>query len=172
LEQVLGQLRYQPRPLEIPAGMRVGRRKFFYPAFAVAAAIVMLVLGAGLWLRMRNTQRSNSLEAGKKPSVILPAASPKENSGSEIARDNPSEVKPKNEPKRRNQFVAVARRVRVRTIPVSQPDLTADEIAQGEATKQQLMLALRLTSAKLVLAQRRTQGTYPPNQIRNQHRVG
>lgn len=40
------------------------------------------------------------------------------------------------------------------------------------AAKEQLMLALRLTSEKLKSAQRRSQGGASPNQIKNQHKVG
>jgi hypothetical protein len=39
-------------------------------------------------------------------------------------------------------------------------------------TKEKLMQALRLASAKLNLAQRKTQGIPSPANIRNQHKVG
>ena len=170
LERELGQFRYQPRPLEIPAGMKFGRRKFFYPALAVAAAILMLVLGAGLWLRVRNAQPANTIQAGKKPLIVLPATNPKEDPTNAVAVATPEKVKPA-EQERSNQFVAGVRG-NPRSLRVHQPELTAAEIAQGQAAKQQLMLALRLTSAKLAMAQKRTQGGYPSNLIRNQHRVG
>jgi hypothetical protein len=34
------------------------------------------------------------------------------------------------------------------------------------------LLALRVASSKLSLAQKKAQGTYPANLIRNQHKVG
>jgi len=38
--------------------------------------------------------------------------------------------------------------------------------------KEQVMLALRLTTEKLSLVHKKTQNTNPANQIKNQHRVG
>ncbi|HET8781463.1 MAG TPA: hypothetical protein VFM63_03520 [Pyrinomonadaceae bacterium] len=49
--------------------------------------------------------------------------------------------------------------------------LTTQEHEEAVAAKEQVMLALRLASEKLKLAQRRTQGA-SPNQIKNQHKVG
>ena len=46
--------------------------------------------------------------------------------------------------------------------------LTPEEIAE----KEQVLIALRLVSAKLNLAQRRTQGGPALNIIRNQHKIG
>jgi len=54
LEELLGTLRYQPRPLEIPATINTGRRRTFIP-LAIAAAIALLVIGAGLWIRFANS---------------------------------------------------------------------------------------------------------------------
>lgn len=50
LEELLGQLRHQPRPLELPAEpvARAPRRSFFRPAWAAAAALLLMFL-AGLW---------------------------------------------------------------------------------------------------------------------------
>jgi hypothetical protein len=50
-------------------------------------------------------------------------------------------------------------------------NMTAVERQQALEAKDQLMIALRLTSEKLNLAHRKTQGA-SPNQIRNQHKVG
>jgi hypothetical protein len=49
--------------------------------------------------------------------------------------------------------------------------MTASERQQALEAKEQLMIALRLTSEKLNLAHRKAQGS-SPNQIRNQHKVG
>jgi hypothetical protein len=51
---------------------------------------------------------------------------------------------------------------------VREPQLTPQELAE----KEQLLVALRLVSAKLNVAQRRTQGTPQLNPIRNQHKIG
>src|SRR5439155_26582112 len=50
LENLLGTLRYQPQPLEIPAGFQVARRRTFFPALAIAAVIALVAAGLGLWL--------------------------------------------------------------------------------------------------------------------------
>jgi hypothetical protein len=57
--------------------------------------------------------------------------------------------------------------------PVIRKRTRKKSINQREAVeaKEQLMLALRVASEKLKLAQRRTQGP-PPNQIKNQHKIG
>jgi hypothetical protein len=48
------------------------------------------------------------------------------------------------------------------------PSLTEEELAQ----KEQVLIALRLVSAKLNLAQRKAQGLPQVNAIRNQHKIG
>jgi hypothetical protein len=54
--------------------------------------------------------------------------------------------------------------------------LTAEQLEEVVAAKEQVMLALRLASAKLNFAQRKTQGSpqgLPTHgTIRNQHKVG
>ena len=51
---------------------------------------------------------------------------------------------------------------------IRQPELTAEELAE----KEQVLVALRLVSYKLNLAQRKTQGLPQLNTIRNQHKIG
>jgi hypothetical protein len=58
----------------------------------------------------------------------------------------------------------------VATQAASQP--TANEVSEALAAKQQLMLALRVASAKLTVAQKRTLGANTANQIQNQHKIG
>lgn len=61
LEEVLGRLRYQPKPLEIPAGVGPDRRRFsftgagssFGPRLAIAATVAAIVLGLGLWVGLQ-----------------------------------------------------------------------------------------------------------------------
>ncbi len=48
------------------------------------------------------------------------------------------------------------------------PELTPAELAE----KEQVLVALRLVSAKLNVAQRKAQGLPAPNSIRNQHKIG
>jgi len=49
LEEILGTLRYQPQPLRIPADIQIGRRRVFFPALAIAAAIALFAVLLSLW---------------------------------------------------------------------------------------------------------------------------
>ncbi|HMJ24732.1 MAG TPA: hypothetical protein VK475_02855, partial [Pyrinomonadaceae bacterium] len=60
------------------------------------------------------------------------------------------------------------RQIHISQIETRQPKLTAEELAE----KEQVLVALRLVSFKLNLAQRKTQGAPQLNPIRNQHRIG
>jgi hypothetical protein len=51
LEEILAPLRYQPKPLEIPAV----RRRNYLP-LAIAATILIALLVGGVWLRLRTEQ--------------------------------------------------------------------------------------------------------------------
>jgi hypothetical protein len=50
--------------------------------------------------------------------------------------------------------------------------LSKREREEALVAKEQLMMALRLTTEKLSLVHRKTQNPTPANQIKNQHRVG
>ena len=52
LEEILGTLRYQPRPLNLPR-----RRNYFVP-LAIAATVVMAILTGGVWLQLRKPEAS------------------------------------------------------------------------------------------------------------------
>jgi len=165
LEELLGELRYQPRPLQIPSNVRVGRRSFA-PALAIAATLLVAV-AIGLWLNLNHRsvappqQASNSQPA--QPNT--PAAT---NTGSETQAatiNNP----PKPNKLERHQTIARSFTTNRRPRSVTrQPELTAEELAQ----KEQVVLALRMVSVKLNLAQRKTQGVSQTNIIRNQHKIG
>jgi hypothetical protein len=168
LENVLGTLRYQPRPLEIPANVQVGRRRSLFPALAIAAAIALIVLGLSLWF---NFNRRPGQEQAAKPKIengqqTTVAHQPQNESNDRVAQihqdENPATLKNREAPTKR--FIAV-RRTRRKAI---EPELTPEEIA----AKEQVLTALRLVSVKLNVAQRRTQGAPLPNVIRNQHKIG
>ena len=165
LEELLGTLRYQPRPLEIPADLRLQRKRSFIP-WAIAAALALLVIAAGLWLRLSHSQTSPRFEArsGLPPKDQSPPSVPPPNE--KLA----SGVLDKPAPNRKrsaSSLVAISPR-RARPIETRPPQLTEEELAQ----KEQLVMALRLVSAKLNVAQRKTQGLPQPNIIRNQHKIG
>jgi len=198
LEEILGTLRYQPRPLEIPAGLSVGlpvgrERSFFRsaaPGLAIAATLAALLIGLGVWFAWQRSQRSPSgtpsdvAKSTDKPGAPAsptnsPANSPKEN-----AIQTPQEAAvPKHEetaqsahepssrqrgPRRVSQSLVAANRVRSE----SRSARRAREREEAALAKDQLLLALRVTSAKLSFAQRKTQTTNSPEPVHNQHKIG
>ncbi|HEX3183601.1 MAG TPA: hypothetical protein VHQ94_02340 [Pyrinomonadaceae bacterium] len=145
LEQILAPLRYQPTPLELPNELPTRRRNYF-PLLAIAATVLIALLAAGVWLKLRTEESIPPQEAKSVPAV-------------------PS-VPPVNEAVVNNTKPSITS-VRRRHKPV----FTKDDREEALVAKEQVMLALRVASEKLKLAQRRTQGA-SPNQIKNQHKVG
>jgi hypothetical protein len=163
LEELLGTLRYQPKPLPIPASIKIGRRSNYAP-LAIAAALALLVLAAGIWLRVRTVQSTVPREAQRETRIEPVAPS----TGAPIAPEAIAGTRETASPgHRRDGRVAVAT-IHKQRVRRQEPQLTAEELAQ----KEQLITALRLVSVKLNLAQRRSQGLAPTNIIRNQHRIG
>lgn len=177
LEEILAPLAYQPRPLELPATLQPGRRRNIYPALAIAAAVALAALALGIWFNINRDavvvpQRTEAIPStvDKKESpeiVAVPDEAPK-----------PPRALPKTNPRplqhstslQRNQLAVNRRRDRKSSQP--QTEMSAAAALEAEAGKEQLMLALRLASSKLTLAQKRAQSGYPGNLIRNQHKVG
>ena len=148
LEEILGTLRYQPKPLELPGS----RRRSYFPLLAIAASLLLALLAAGVWLRVRNQSAPQSQQAN----VLTPS---------------PVEEK-KAEPKETvapQEVIAVNHKHRHRSVATG---LSKRDREEAQQAKEQLMLALRLTTEKLSLVHRKTQNTTPANQIKNQHRVG
>lgn len=116
-----------------------------YAPLAIAATLLLALLAGGLWLKFRTQESPRPEQAISVPSVF------KEETPTPVIVENTDLPK---------------KRIRRR-----KPVLTKNERQEALAAKEQLMLALRVASEKLKLAQRRTQ-TPPPNQIKNQHKVG
>ena len=195
LEELLGTLRYQPRPLEIPAGLQVDRERSFFrksaPQLAIAATIVMLLLGLGLWLGLQRLRRNPAPEIVKtgtapfveptpmgNPSRVVnpnPAATPAPSQNQDTAA-NGDGLQRIEAPRRHqvNQSLAVANSYRNRTAAIRNQQLAEKQAEQqkAEAAKDQLMLALRVASAKFGFAQRKTQGLNQKDQVHNQHKIG
>jgi len=184
LEEVLGTLRYQPQPLELPAAIRPVRERRYFPSLAIAAAIVLMILAAGLWLRVHRSQTRGQYEivnrqppSGDKSIQPVAKASPASSPGNQFIANDPDQSSSKEEHRKRRRRAAspansFARKVDKQRVP-SEPTvaISPEQREAVAAAKEQLMLALRLVSAKLSLAQRKTQGPLPGN-IRNQHKVG
>jgi hypothetical protein len=158
LEEILGTLRYQPKPLVIPRNLVVSRRRNYFPLLAIAATVLLALLAAGVWLQVRKSSKSQPEQAKVAPTV--PGATP---SPDVAVKDST----PAKKPAIKGSTVAVNVRRRHNTSVMKQR-----EREEALAAKQQLMLALRVASEKLNLAHRKTQSTTPANQIKNQHRIG
>ena len=155
LEEILGTLRYQPKPFEVPAP----RRRSYFPLLAIAATLLIALVAGGIWLRVRTRDEVPPQQAAvpEKTPIIAPAVDEK----------TAPTPKPQNRLAPREQNVVVYHKRRN-----TPPALTQHDREEALAVKQQLMFALRLASEKLNLAHRKTQGMSPANQIKNQHRVG
>ena len=72
LEEILGTLRYQPKPLNLP------RRRSYFPLLAIAATVVLALLTGGLWLQLRTGEASIPAVAIAEPTTprINPAINP------------------------------------------------------------------------------------------------
>ena len=149
LEEILGTLRYQPKPLAIPDDLRVPQRRNYLPLLAIAASVLLAILAGGIWLRVRSRTEAPKLQANvesptPKPDVtpVLPEKKSAVNPSPVVVAHN----------KRRNKSAS-----------------SAVERQEALMAKEQLMLALRVTTEKLRLVHTKTS---PANQIKNQHRVG
>jgi hypothetical protein len=158
LEEILGTLRYRPRPLEIPSGLPVTKRRSYFPLLAIAATVLVALLAGVVWLRVRTNNLPQQYQAQ------TPTVSPIEQK--EVPTNNDVVTVKTPEPSPNN--IAVNNKPRNRS---SLTPLRKRERQEAVAAKEQVMLALRLASEKLNLAHRKTQAS-PANQIKNQHRIG
>ncbi len=100
LEEILGALRYQPRPLEIPRELVVVRRRSYIPILMIAATVALALLAAGLWLRMQSQKTSPSSVVETK-STVAPGG---------IREDVPTPVAAKDEALNQNDGIASSQR--------------------------------------------------------------
>ncbi|HEV8135872.1 MAG TPA: hypothetical protein VGP85_14425 [Pyrinomonadaceae bacterium] len=163
LEQILGALRYQPKPLDLTDELQPRSRHRYLPLIAIAATLLIALIAGALWLRVRTRtvpQLNNvRIESPKRQQEIPNINDKKTNDFLATATGKPSR-----EPRPKVKEIKHSR-------PLEASNMTASERQQALEAKEQLMIALRLTSEKLNLAHRKAQGS-SPNQIRNQHKVG
>jgi hypothetical protein len=153
LEALLGELKYQPRPLQIPSTLRAGtsRRRYFIP-LAIAAAIALVLVGAGLWIQFKGSHDEPVRQARDDQSAPATKQTPAPLPQNQLAISTPPPRD--NSTQRVRKFNLISRDAnRVRPSRRAAPALTEQELAQ----KDQVLMALRLVSAKLNLAQRKTQ---------------
>jgi hypothetical protein len=172
LEEILGTLRYQPQELKIPMDLQVKRRRSYLPLVAIAATVAVALLAGGIWLRVQSQKATAPSEQAQKSSTLperrnVPTP--------ELAGDK--RVAPKSELKSVSAPLG-ARKASQNLIAVRHASNARDAALEAKerelalATKDQLMMAFRLASEKLNVAQRRAQTPAPANLNRNQHKVG
>jgi len=161
LEQILGTLRYEEKPLELPEQITPSRSHNHVFLLAIAATLLLALVGAGLWLKARNNQGPQEEYAKAPTSNSTPEPKKEERlADKSTVLDTPSVEKKETEPRR---HVA---RAKIQT----KQAWTSEQREEALAAKQQLMLALRLASEKLNEVQRRTVSPVTP--AKNQHKVG
>lgn len=162
LEEILGTLRYQPKPLEIPKDLPLQRKRNYFPWAAIAATLLLALLAGSIWLSRRSTREAPVHQADVK----APAAV------DEKKTSNPEPPQPKlaenNQQPGKNEMAVHVRHPRRTSVPA----LSKPEREEALMAKEQVMLALRVATEKLSLVHKKTQNTNPANQIKNQHRVG
>jgi hypothetical protein len=169
LEEILGTLRYQPRPLQIPADIQVRRSRSLSTALAIAAAIALFAVLLGLWFHFHRPVIAPPLEARRNSQTEQKpiGTAPQVASGKGISQSASLKRTGNNRKPAARNLVATRKTPFIRR-DTSQPELTPQELAE----KEQVLIALRLVSAKLNLAQRKTQGAPQLNTIRNQRKIG
>ena len=177
LEEILGTLRYQQRELEIPQHIQLGRKSFITRGLAIAAAVALIALALGVWINMKRQSTPKMAVTETTPAAvdnsIKAAAGPDEKKLSNLLAQAPETDKPSrklaaSKPRRRLAFAGN----RAQDLEAKEPELSESEIAEARVAKDQLMLALRVASSKLNLAQKKAQGTNSANEIHNQHKTG
>ena len=177
LEQVLGTLRYQPRPLELPAQLRMRRQRSFFPRIAIAAAVATVLVSGTFWLLLQRQNASVDLESASNVPAVKKVKPAPENLAAPAKDEVVAEfsvVKKAIKDKPKQSGVRRSLMAGNKKLPLEprRTELTASDRAEAQAAKQQLLLALRVASAKLSLAQKKAQGAHPGSLIRNQHKVG
>jgi hypothetical protein len=166
LERLLSTFRYQPRTIEIPASVARERRRFFLP-LTIAATVALLILGLAIWSNINRSKQSELAAVPPTPKTDATAALPLTNRTVEdVTRSSESS------PNKQNTARAGRRKSRPLHAFVREAKFTAAERLEAENAKEQLLIGLRLASAKLNLAQKRTQGIQPSSPIRYQHKNG
>jgi hypothetical protein len=166
LEEVLGTLRYQPRPLQIPAQFPIGRRRDHRSWLAIAAAVAMVAIGLALWFSF-NRRESVAPQATKSdvPVEVKGSTAP---APEQVTPPTPAVAANPHRNRRPVHNLMARSNPRPRPNVAGTPQLTPQELAD----KEQVLVALRLVSFKLNVAQRKAQGAPSLSPIRNQHRIG
>lgn len=171
LEQLLGNLRYRrpDKPLPLPQRAPVVYRRTFTPALAAAAAVLFVMVAAGVWFALgaREQRETQGISA-----INVRAGSAQEwfNADGLLAstlRETKEQVNP---PAQTSLATSGTRSDRTRRSPVSiRREMTTERMAkstpsnrrerisedEGIAAREQLMKALHLASSKLQQVQKK-----------------
>jgi hypothetical protein len=173
LEEILGALRYQPRPLEIPADVQVGDNRNFFrrhaPSLAIAATIAMLLFGLGGWLGLQRGQRNQPAQLAHSRPGNSPTVREGAGATTPIPESAPAFV-PRHDQAGPPHLARNSQRAR--SVRVNDQQLAIARRQEAEAAKDQLMLAFRLVSAKLNFAQKKAQELNQREPVHNQHKIG
>lgn len=177
LEEVLDTLRYQPGPLELPAQVRIGQPRTLFPRMAIAAALATMLVGAAAWLLFQKPNAPVGLGSALSVPAVEKVNTPSENAAvpakDEVARSLIVIETPEKSRKRIGvRKILPVTNKESRQLALRANELTPRDRVEAQAAKEQLLLALRVASAKLSLAQKKAQVGYPGSVIRNQHKVG
>lgn len=161
LESVLGRLRHQPRPLEMPVVLP--RRQLFHGL--AAAAIVLMVLAGGLWLALRPANDDEEdhprlVIARPVPYLLSELKLPTTPMAHEAQAAKPAVLASSSHGarERTRRRLIEERASALRAARRGRMGPSDEEIMrEGERAKDQLMLALHFASSKLNLVQRKIQ---------------
>jgi cytoskeletal protein RodZ len=186
LEQLLGTLRYEPRPLAIPEELRARtartpfrpQRSFKWQRLAVAASLLLTLL-AGAWLITRFNQKEVRRESAHQPNGAhdnsaphQTASAPQQQTASapngaheqnaSSPAPSPAAAPPEIErvnyhPSRRVSKRAGARAKRPAPQVATRREQLAHMRPEQREAMEKFLLAMRITSAKLNYAQREVQ---------------
>jgi hypothetical protein len=158
LEALLGGLRYEPRPLALPAKVAPAaarREAQRFPALRLAAvaALALLALAATLWLTLRRHAPATPEQHVAEQKGGQPAAPDVKPAPRQAETGGPAAQRAKNSaPPQKAQHRSHGRRT---PQPRASEFDYAASAAEGERAKEQLLLALHVASEKLNAAQKK-----------------
>lgn len=186
LEELLGELRFHSSTLKMPVPappLQIATpklsRQTFAPYLAIAATLAFLALAGGLWLSLHSQNRVDEQAAAQAPKNAPAPINEAVTSGNSIAKNQLPEVRKEQSSHKRDlnksqtvmpsiaQGVVLQRQnnsrlesnsLNAKVRQTLRDSREREERARGEEAKDQLIMALRLASAKLNLAQKKVQG--------------
>src|ERR1044072_3797074 len=128
LEEILGTLKYQPRPLRIPDDLQIGGRRRYFQPLAIAAAIALFAVVVGLWIFFNRTTSAPPQTAEKKSPAVQKGveAGPANNAAKKKGNEEVVVYRPehKRKPRPANRNLVARNRVPSIRKDTSQPKLT------------------------------------------------